>query len=359
MSEAVLKSRLEALQLLEIKPTPAEVQFEPLNRRTNPDRPGPQKKKWLTIGVTCFALASILGAGFYLSDVIESATEEPESTAADAQANGIDVAQNSAPPASSGQLVAAGYIVPRRMATVSSQITGVIQSIVVSEGEKVAKGQPLAYIDDGSAAAVLDQAQARIGAAGAEISALQAQHREASLMLERKMKLVDRGFVTRASLEASQAEVSRLSAQIDQAQANRSATSAAARGALIDRGRFIIRAPFAGVIVSKNVEAGEVVSPISAGGGFARTGVVTLVDMDSLGGEVDVSEIHISRVKVGQPLTVTLDAYPNEKFRAVVTAITPTVDRARATIKVKLDLIDQDAKILPQMAIRATFLTKD
>ncbi len=173
------------------------------------------------------------------------------------------------------------------------------------------------------------------------------------------MKLVDRGFVTRASLEASQAEVSRLSAQIDQAQANRSATSAAARGALIDRGRFIIRAPFAGVIVSKNVEAGEVVSPISAGGGFARTGVVTLVDMDSLGGEVDVSEIHISRVKVGQPLTVTLDAYPNEKFRAVVTAITPTVDRARATIKVKLDLIDQDAKILPQMAIRATFLTKD
>lgn len=359
MSDAALASRLEALQLTQIRTKSSDALYDRIHKRQGQPSPAARKGKWIAIGGSGLVLVIALALATNLVPTGQPQAQKSETVATATNANEVAAAPSAAQATPGGQLVAAGFVVPRRAATVGSQITGAIQSIVVSEGDTVAKGQPLAYLDDGSARAALDRTQAQIDVARAEISGLLAQHREASLMLERKAKLIDRGFVTAASVEASQAAVSSLAAQITQAQANRSAAVALARGAVIDRGRYVIRAPFAGVIVSKNAEVGEVVSPISAGGGFTRTGVMTLVDMASLGGEVDVSETHISRVTIGQQVAVTLDAYPNDQFRAVVSAITPTVDRARATIKVKLDFLDRDTRILPQMAIRAIFITKD
>ncbi len=260
-----------------------------------------------------------------------------------------------AAPAASGSLVASGFIVPRRAATVGSQITGQLRSIQVTEGEHVAAGQIVAYLDSSLADSALAAARAQVRIASAGVAGLNVQHGEALRVVARAEALKARGFVTVASLTASRAQAGMLAAQIVEASANVAVARAAADGAAVAVGRHVIRAPFAGVVINKNAEVGEVVSPVSAGGGFTRTGVITLVDMSSLGVEVDVNEAYISQVRPGQRADLNLDAYPGQSFDAVVAAIVPSADRNRATVRVRLDIAPLDPRMLPQMAAKVTF----
>lgn len=261
-------------------------------------------------------------------------------------------------PRASG-LVASGYVTARRQATVSAEITGRIREVLIEEGAVVEEGEVLARLDDERALLDLDLLEAQARAADARVRALIAQRAEAQLQLERAERLVGSGYATEASVTALGAQRESLAGQLAAARAD----AAAARARLASQEDFVerhvVRAPFAGVVIAKNAQVGEILSPVSAGGGFTRTGIATLVDMDSLELEVDVNEGQIQRVSAGQRVEAVLDAYPDRRIPARVEAIIPTADRARATIQVRVALLERDARILPDMAARVTFLDED
>jgi len=255
-------------------------------------------------------------------------------------------------------LVAAGFVVPQRGGTVGSQVTGQLRQVLVAEGDHVEAGQIIARVDDSDARAALDRAVAAQAEARQTVAALRHQHRQAVATLARRQALSQRGFTTLAALEESQAESGMLGARIAAAEAALNGAAAAVRAAHVTLDRYAIRAPFAGVVIEKNAEVGELVSPISAGGGFTRTGVVTLVDMASLQVEADVNEAYISGIRSGQRVVLTFDALPGERFEAAVAAIVPSADRNRATVRVNIAFVRRDPRILPQMAAKAAFLPK-
>jgi RND family efflux transporter MFP subunit len=332
MSDSDLRERLRTLRIERTPEVPAVA--------------APVKPRRPIRAVAALAGAAALGAAamMLLAPRREAVPAAPIAAAAPAAA-----------PASAGSLIASGFIVPGRAATVGSQITGQLRSIQVAEGEHVAAGQIVAYLDSSLADAALAAARAQVRIASAGVAGLQVQYADALRVVARGEALKARGFVTVASLTANRAQAGLLAAQITQASANVAAARAAADGAAVAVGRHVIRAPFAGVVINKNAEVGEVISPVSAGGGFTRTGVITLVDMSSLGAEVDVNEAYISQVKPGQRADLNLDAYPGQSFDAVVAAIVPSADRNRATVRVRLDIADVDRRILPQMAAKVTF----
>lgn len=258
-------------------------------------------------------------------------------------------------PRSSG-LVASGYVVARRQATISAEITGRIRDVLVEEGTLVEVGQVLAQLDDTRALIQLDLLQSQLNASSARIRSLDAQLAEARLVATRASELAERDIGPQANVSATRAQVDSLTAQLAAARSDRAAAAVmvASQQDLIER--HIVRAPFAGVVVAKNAQVGEILSPASAGGGFTRTGVATLVDMDSLEIEVDVNEGQIGRVTPGQRVEARLDAYPDWRIPAHVEAIIPTADRARATIKVRVAFDERDNRILPDMAARVIFV---
>ncbi|XBQ15710.1 MAG: efflux RND transporter periplasmic adaptor subunit [Oceanicaulis sp.] len=260
-----------------------------------------------------------------------------------------------AEPRASG-LVASGYVVARRQATVSAEITGRIREVLIEEGAVVEAGDVLARLDDERARLDLDLFEAQARSADARVRSLSAQLDEAQVQLDRAQRLVGSGFASEASVTALQAQRDSLVSQIAAARAD----AAAARVRLASQvdfvDRHVVRAPFAGVVIAKNAQVGEILSPVSAGGGFTRTGIATLVDMSSLELEVDVNEGQIQRVSAGQPVEAVLDAYPDWRIPARVEAIIPTADRARATIQVRVTLLERDTRVLPDMAARVTFL---
>lgn len=260
-------------------------------------------------------------------------------------------------PRSSG-LVASGYVVARRQATVSAEITGRIREILFEEGTEVEAGQVLARLDDTRARLTLDELRARVTAARSRIASLTAQADEARNVLERAERLASRNIGSEAAVTAAGAQVDSLEAQIRTARADVSAAEVQVRSQedLVDR--HVVRAPFAGVVIAKNAQVGEILSPASAGGGFTRTGVATLVDMASLEIEVDVNEGQIQRVTPGQRVEAVLDAYPDWDIPARVEAIIPTADRSRATIQVRVAFEERDDRILPDMAARVTFVER-
>jgi len=260
-----------------------------------------------------------------------------------------------APPRSSG-LVASGYVVARRQATISAEITGRIRDVLVEEGTLVEVGQVLAQLDDTRALIQLDLLQSQLNASSARIRSLDAQLAEARLVATRANELAERDIGPQANVSATRAQVDSLTAQLAAARSDRAAAAVmvASQQDLIER--HIVRAPFAGVVIAKNAQVGEILSPASAGGGFTRTGVATLVDMDSLEIEVDVNEGQIGRVTPGQRVEARLDAYPDWRIPAHVEAIIPTADRARATIKVRVAFDERDDRILPDMAARVIFI---
>jgi RND family efflux transporter MFP subunit len=253
-------------------------------------------------------------------------------------------------------LNASGYVTARRRATVSSKITGKIVEVDVEEGMAVREGQVLARLDDATLKASLSLAEARVEAARRSVQESEVRLAEAKVTLGRQQQLVKEGLATVAEVDAAQAEVDSLDARI---LAAREQVRVAERQVELDRTNLddtIIRAPFSGVAISKDAQPGEMVSPVSAGGGFTRTGICTLVDMRSLEIEVDVNESYINRVKTDQGVTAVLDAYPDWQIPARVITTVPTADRQKATVLVRIGFVALDPRILPDMGVKVTFL---
>jgi HlyD family secretion protein len=247
--------------------------------------------------------------------------------------------------APAGALTASGYVVARRQATVAAEVTGRLLEVRVEEGQRVRAGEVLAVLEPTLAQAELQSARARAVAADADVA-------EAQRVLARARALTKQGYASEATLTAAQS-------RHDLAVAQRNASRSDAQRAAAQLSRYEIRAPFAGVVVNKAAQPGEIISPISAGGGFTRTGVCTIVDMSSLEIEVDVSEAYIARVREGQRVKAVLDAYPDQTFDAHVIATIPSADRSKATVRVRIGFDRLDPRILPEMAISVRFLEQD
>lgn len=248
-----------------------------------------------------------------------------------------------------------GYVVARRRATVSSKLTGKVTEVLVEEGQAVKAGQVLARIDDVNAQAQHALAVSQLEAARAQLAEVRVQLAEAERQVTRNRELAERKLVSAAALDAAQANADSLRARLESTQRN---VAVAERGVEVQNRNLddtVVRAPFAGVITVKNAQPGEMISPLSAGGDGTRTGIGTLVDMDSLEIEVDVNENFINRVQPGQPVSARLNAYPEWDIPCEVVAVIPTADRSKATVKVRVGFKQKDPRILPDMGVRVAF----
>jgi HlyD family secretion protein len=263
----------------------------------------------------------------------------------------------SADPGATAVLQATGYVTARITATVSAQITGTLTQVLIDEGEHVTKGQVLAKLDDTQYKAGLLQAQAGLASAQAALAQYQANLSQAKRDLVRDQDLVDRRLVSTQTVEHDQTQVAMLSAQVTTQEKQIEVGEANVKSAQVYIDYTTVHAPFSGVITYKGAQVGEIVSPMATGG-YTRTGVGTIVDMDSLEIEVDVNEAYINRVQANQPATATLDAYPDWEIPAHVIAIIPTADRSKATVKVRVAFDKKDPRILPDMGVRVSFQSK-
>jgi len=256
----------------------------------------------------------------------------------------------------SAVLQATGYVTARRQATVSTQITGTLTEVLIEEGDHVQKGQVLARLDDHALRAALNAAQASVQSALAQVTQAQAQLAQARADEGRQSELVASGMVTRQAAEQARTTVALDEAQLDTRRREADGARAQLAQSQVNFDYAVVRAPFSGVIIDKAAQVGEIVSPLSAGGGFTRTGVGTIVDMDSLEVDVDVNEAYIGQVKADMPAEAVLDAYPDWKIPAHVIAIVPTADRGKATVKVRVALEQKDARLVPDIGVRVSFL---
>jgi len=305
-----------------------------IERGTNDGRTTATKASWIVPAVAAsLALVVGLAAGWMLKPAAPPpAPAKTQPAAAPGK------------PAPSGGLSASGYVVARRQATVAAEVTGRLLEVRVEEGQQVREGQVLAILEPTLARAELQAAHARVAAADADVA-------EAQRVLNRTRELAAKGFTSQAALTAAQS-------RHDLARAQRDASRSEARRSAAQLSRYEIRAPFSGVVTNKAAQPGEIISPMSAGGGFTRTGICTIVDMSSLEVEVDVSEAYIARVYEGQKVRAVLDAYPEHPFDAHVIATIPSADRSRATVRVRIGFDQPDTRILPEMAISVRFLEK-
>ena len=256
-------------------------------------------------------------------------------------------------------LNASGYVTPQRRATVAAKITGRVTGVFFTEGLRVHKGFVLATLDDSDVQKALASAKADRNATQASILDLQVQLKNAQIELHRAQELRAAGVQTQEALDNATMAENSLRAKIDYAQVQVLAAEARINEAQQAVDNCVISAPFDGIIVSKDAQVGEMVSPISAGGGFTRTGIATIVDMASNEIEVDVNENYIARVKQGQEVTAVLDAYPDWKIPCRVRTIIPTADRQKATVEVRIAFDKLDPRILPDMGVKVTFLGEE
>ncbi len=299
------------------------------------------------------AIAVVAGLGFvalYVDFPTEAAMTPVRTAVARATA--------AAPPGDS-VLDATGYVVARRQATVSAKVTGKVLEVLVEEGMAVEEGQLLARLDDSILRAQLQLSQSQRGAARAGLDEMRVQLKQAELDLARTRGLAERQLASQADLDRDTLSVEGLHARL--ARSNQELH--VADSAMAVQRQMVedmqIRAPFGGVVIAKAAQPGEMISPISAGGGFTRTGICTIVDMDSLEVEVDVNEAYINRVYSGQPATITLNAYPDVPMPAAVIATIPAADRNKATVRVRIGFVERDERVLPDMGVKVAFLTDD
>jgi RND family efflux transporter MFP subunit len=253
-------------------------------------------------------------------------------------------------------LNASGYVTARRRATVSSKITGKVVEVNVDEGMAVKEGQVLARLDDVTLRAALALAEAQVEATRRVLRETEVRLGESKVTLGRRRQLAKDGLATGAELDAAEAEVASFEARLAAAHEQ---VRVAERQVDLERTNLdstIIRAPFTGVAISKDAQPGEMVSPVSAGGGFTRTGICTIVDMASLEVEVDVNESYINRVRPRQAVAAVLNAYPDVQFPAHVITTVPAADRQKATVLVRIGFDRLDPRILPDMGVKVTFL---
>ena len=315
-----------------------------IDRDSDESSPSGRPLRWLLL------IAVVAGAGFLVFTVvlpIEASTVAVRTA----------VAQNlAAVPAGDSVLDATGYVVARRQATVSSKTTGKVVEVLVEEGMHVEEGQLLAQLDDSITRAQLELSESQLRASHASLDEMKVQLKQARLDLERTSGLAGRQLASQADLDRDTLTVEGLVARLARVEQE---LNVAERHADVQRQMLEdmqIRAPFAGVVVAKAAQPGEMISPVSAGGGFTRTGICTIVDMDSLEVEVDVNEAYINRVFPGQPVTVALNAYPDVQIPASVIAIIPTADRNKATVRVRIRILDRDDRVLPDMGVKVRFL---
>ena len=264
--------------------------------------------------------------------------------------------ESSGPSLGNSVLNASGYVVARRMATVSSKVTGKVLEIYVEEGMEVKKDQVLARLDPVNSSTMLTMGERELAAARSNLTEIEVRLAEARRNLERNEELVKQQLVSQTALDTSRAEANALAARLaaSQAQVKVSESNLAMRR--IDYNDLNVRAPFDGVVISKDAQPGEMISPMSAGGGFTRTGIATIVDMASREVEVDVNEAYINRVKNNQRVEAKLDAYPDAPLAAHVINIVPTADRTKATVRVRIGFDKLEPQILPDMGIKVRFL---
>ncbi len=307
------------------------------------DRRGSRGHRWLWLFLS--SLAVVLGltaAAYYLVQGETLAVETVTVESGDAGERAV-------------VLEATGYVTARLQATVASKVAGKLAEVLIEEGESVQTGQVLARLDDTDARAKLEVVRARLEASRAQLGQIEAQLEQARRDLKRQEDLQAKRLTSDVELEMQRTQVRTLSAQLAAQRSQVRVAEAELRVAEVDLDNTVVRAPFAGVVVAKTAQPGEIISPISAGGGFTRTGVGTVVDMSSLEVEVDVNEAYINRVRPDQPAEAVLDAYRDWKIPAAVIAIIPTADRSKATVKVRVALRERDSRIVPDMGARVSF----
>ncbi len=270
----------------------------------------------------------------------------------------VPVAKVLEPSGPEGQAIlqASGYVTPRRRATVAAKITGRVAEMLVEEGMRVEAGQVLARLDDAEAKRRLAAAEAEVRLARARLPEARASLALADAQFQRVSALHRRGFASDDDRDRARTAYDAARSQVAAAEESLKAAEAAREVARQDLENCTIRAPFTGIAVSKDAQVGEMVSPVSAGGGFTRTGIATVVDMDSLEVEVDVNEAFIARIHPGQRVEAALDAYPDWKIPAAVRTVIPTADRQKATVKVRIAFDRLDPRILPDMGVKVAFL---
>ncbi len=315
--------------------------------RIDRDQPSAgDNKKLLWIGGGAALLAIVLGIGFF---------NDPAPVKVK-----LEMARMAVPdPSSATVLDATGYVVARRTSTVSSKVTGRVAEIYIEEGQQVEKDQIVARLDDSNMLKSVELSKAELRSAKTLVAESRARLTEARLTLERNTELARRQLVSAATLDKARADFESLRAQLAarEAEVQVSEKRLALQQQNLDD--LVLRAPFAGVVISKDSQPGEMISPISAGGGFTRTGICTLVDMASLEIEVDVNESYIQRVRVDQFVQAVLEAYPEWKIPAKVIAIIPAADRQKATVKVRIGFQVSDPRILPDMGVKVAFLNAE
>lgn len=323
------------------------IDTELLNQlRLKPDEREDDKRgarwPWVLLAVLA-AAAALAGGGWWLT-----AQPLPVRTA--------EAVAPSSGAAAAAVLQATGYVTARRQATVSTQITGTLTEVLIEEGDRVAQGQVIARLEDRSLRAGLELARANAAAAQAQVVQARVALVQAEADRARLASLVAQGMLSAQAGEQSRTAVDSARAALDVRQRAVDAAVAQVAQAQVGFDYTVVRAPFAGIVTAKAAQVGEIVSPLSAGGGFTRTGVGTIVDMDSLEVGVDVNEASIGEISPQMRAEAVLDAYPDWKIPARVIAIIPTADRGKATIKVRVGLDAKDARIVPDMGVRVTFL---
>ena len=252
-------------------------------------------------------------------------------------------------------LNASGYVTARREATVSSKVTGKVTEVLIEEGMKVTNNQVVARLDDSNVKVSLDVAVAQLASAKAALAETEAQLKNADQEFARTTELAKHHIASQSDLDLAESNAKALEAHLAQQKLDVIVAERQVAQWQQQLDDMIIRAPFDGVITTKDAQPGEMISPVSAGGGFTRTGIGTIVDMTSLEIEIDVNESYINRVEPGQAVEATLDAYPNWKIPCKVIAIIPTADREKSTVKVRVAFDQLDPRILPDMSVKVAF----
>ncbi len=308
---------------------------------------------WVVYALILLIVAGI-GSWFFLRP------QGPATTAASSAADSRAPTDTNTAPASgvagSTALDASGYVVAQRQATVSAKALGRVIDLRIEEGQRVREGEIVARLDDTNTKAILFAAQATLAQAQASLDAAKVAVADAVPIFERNQKQHSAAVISAQDFDADKATYNAVQSDVNVKQRMVEVAQAQVWVAQRNEDDMTVRAPFDGVITVKVAQKGEIVSPNTAGGGFARTGIGTMVDMDSLEVEVDVSENFINRVHLGQPATVRLNAYPDWSIPATVKAIIPTADRSKATVKVRVSFKEKDPRILPEMGARVSFL---
>ena len=309
------------------------------------DRGGGRGKPVVVVTVVLLLIA-VVGAGWYWSTAMQAATVKVAPV----------TAQTGAAAAQGAVLNASGYVVARRRATVSSKVTGKVLRILIEEGQPVREGQILAHLDDTQPRAALAYAEAQLASARKAAAEDQARLTQAELTLARRQQLLKEQVVGKAELDEAQSNVDSLKARIAYTQLQVGVAESQVALQKTQLADMVVRAPFGGIVISKDAQPGEMISPVSAGGGFTRTGIGTIVDMSSLEIEVDVSETYINRVVPGMKVEAVLDAYKDWPIPAHVITTIPSADRAKATVRVRIGFDKLDPRILPDMSVKVTLL---